>query len=64
MAELHVQRKRNSFLWLWLILIVIILFIAGLFIYQRYNHGDEIIKAKSTSQTQTNYSITKTLNDV
>jgi len=64
MAELHVQRKRNSHLWLWLIIIVIILFLAGLFIYSRFDHQDQIIKGKPTSQIQTDFSITKTINDV
>ena len=64
MAELHVQRKRNSYMWLWLIIILIILFLAGLFIYDRYNHQEPVIKAKPTSQIQTEYSITKTINDV
>jgi hypothetical protein len=65
MAELHVQRKRNSHLWLWLIIIVIILFLAGLFIYGRYNdHQDQVIKGKQTSQIKTDFSFTKTINDV
>jgi hypothetical protein len=64
MAELHVQRKRNSHLWLWLIIIVIILFLAGLFIYGRFDHQEQVIKAKPTSQIQTNFSFTKSMNDV
>lgn len=65
MAELHVQRKRNSHLWLWLIIIVIILFLAGLFIYGRYSdHQAQVIKAKQTGQIKTDYSITKSINDV
>jgi hypothetical protein len=65
MAELHVQRKRNSHLWLWLIIIIIILFLAGLFVYDRYyNHQDLIIKAKPTSRVETNYYITKSISDV
>jgi heme/copper-type cytochrome/quinol oxidase subunit 2 len=64
MAELHVQRKRNSHLWLWLIIIVIILFLAGLFIYSRFDHQDQIIKGKPTSQTKIDFSKTKTINDV
>ena len=64
MAELHVQRKRNSHLWLWLIIIVIILFLAGLFIYGRFDHQAEVIKAKPTSHIKTDYSITKSINDV
>jgi hypothetical protein len=42
MAELHVQRKRNSHLFLWLIIIVIILFLAGLFIYSRFDHPEQV----------------------
>jgi len=64
MAELHVQRKRSNHLWLWLIIIVIILFLAGLFIYSRFDHQDQIIKGKPTSQIQTDFSIIKTINDV
>jgi flagellar basal body-associated protein FliL len=64
MAELHVQRKRNSHLWLWLIIVVIILFLAGLFIYSRFDHQDQVIKAKPTSQIKSDFSITKTINDV
>jgi hypothetical protein len=64
MAELHVQRKRNSHLLLWLIIIVIILFLAGLFIYGRFDHQEQVIKAKPTSQIQTDYSFNKTINDV
>jgi len=65
MAELHVQRKRNSHLWLWLIIIVIILFMAGLFIYDRYNdHQNQVIKAKPTSRIKTDLSFTKSINDV
>jgi heme/copper-type cytochrome/quinol oxidase subunit 2 len=64
MAELHVQRKRNSYLWLWVIIILIVLFIAGLFIYNHYNHQDEVINAKPSSQIQTNSSFTKKINDV
>jgi multisubunit Na+/H+ antiporter MnhB subunit len=64
MAELHVQRKRNSNLWLWVILILIVLFIAGLFIYNRYNHQDQVINAKPTSQIQTNFSFIKSINNV
>ncbi len=63
MAELHVQRKRNSHLWLWLVIILIILFVAGLFIYSRFDHQDQTIKAKPTSQIMTDFSITKTLYD-
>jgi heme/copper-type cytochrome/quinol oxidase subunit 2 len=64
MAELHVQRKRNSHLWLWLIIIVIVLFLAGLFIYSRFDHQEQVIKGKPTSQTKTDFSKTKTINDV
>jgi hypothetical protein len=32
MAELHVQRKRNSFLWLWILLILIAI-AAGVYLY-------------------------------
>ena len=64
MAELHVQRKRNSHLWLWLIIIVIILFLAGLFIYSRFDHQEQVIKGKPTSQLMTDFSITKSINDV
>ena len=64
MAELHVQRKRNSHLWLWLVIIVIILFLAGLFIYSRFDHQDQVIKGKPTSQAQKKFSFTKTINDV
>ncbi len=64
MAELHVQRKRNSHLWLWLIIIVIILFLAGLFIYSRFDHQDQVIKGKPTSQIQKDFSLTKTTYDV
>jgi heme/copper-type cytochrome/quinol oxidase subunit 2 len=64
MAELHVQRKRNSFLWLWMIIIVIVLILAGLFIYDRYNHRNSVLNAKPTSQMKTNISITKTIEDV
>ena len=64
MAELHVQRKRNSHLWLWLIIIVIILFLAGLFIYSRFDHQEQVIKGKPTSQTKTDFSKIKTINDV
>ena len=64
MAELHVQRKRNSHLWLWLIFILIILFLAGLFIYGRFDHQAQVIKGKPTSQIKTDFSKTKTINDV
>jgi hypothetical protein len=64
MAELHVQRKRSSHLWLWLIIIVIILFLAGLFIYGRFDHQAQVIKGKPTSQAKTDFSKTKTINDV
>jgi heme/copper-type cytochrome/quinol oxidase subunit 2 len=64
MAELHVQRKRNNYLWLWVIVILIVLFIAGLFIYNRYNHRDQVINTKQTSQIQTNFSFIKSINDV
>jgi hypothetical protein len=64
MAELHVQRKRSSHLFVWLIIIVIILFLAGLFIYNRFDHPDQVIKAKPTSQIQTKFSFTKPINNV
>jgi len=64
MAELHEQRKRNSHLWLWLIIILIILFLAGLFIYGRFDHQAQVIKGKPTSQIKTDFSKTKTINDV
>jgi uncharacterized membrane protein len=63
MAELHVQPKRNNSLWLWLVIIVVILFIAGLLIYNRYNHP-EPVNSKRTSQLQKDFSFTKTLNYV
>jgi len=64
MAELHVQRKRSSHLWLWLIIIVIILFLAGLFIYGRFDHQAQVIQGKPTSQINTDFSINKSINDV
>jgi hypothetical protein len=63
MADLHVQRKRSSYLWLWLIVILIILFIAGLFIYNRYNHPDRTVNTNPTSRAQTHFLI-KSINDV
>lgn len=64
MAELHVQRKRSSHLWLWLIIIIIILFLAGLFIYSRFDHQAQVIKGKPTSEIKTDFTITKSINDV
>jgi polyferredoxin len=64
MAELHVQRKRNSYLWLWVIIILLILFIAGLFIYNRYNHPEQVVNTKQTSQIHINSSFIKSINDV
>jgi hypothetical protein len=48
MAELHVQRKRNSFLWLWLFLIVLL--IAGGIYYYMHNKNPQAypLPTKST----------------
>ena len=35
MAELHVQRKRSSFLWLW-ILLILVAAAAGVYLYMHY----------------------------
>jgi hypothetical protein len=35
MAELHVQRKRSSFMWLWIFLILVAA-AAGLYLYMHY----------------------------
>lgn len=35
MAELHVQRKRSSFLWLWILLIMVAA-AAGVYLYMHY----------------------------
>jgi uncharacterized protein YpmB len=63
MAELHVQRKRNSYFWLWLIVILVILFIAGMFIYNRYNHPVQAVNSNQTSRAQTYFQL-KSINDV
>jgi hypothetical protein len=48
MAELHVQRKRNSFLWLWLLLIIVL--IAGGIYYYMHDKNPEVypLPTKST----------------
>ena len=63
MADLHVQRKRHSYLWLWLIVILVILFIAGMFVYNRYYHPIQTVNSGRTSQVQTHF-LNKSINDV
>jgi hypothetical protein len=54
MAELHVQRKRNSYTWLWL-LIIIIVAAAGAYYYLHYYHKDNlVVNTKPTSSIQEN----------
>jgi hypothetical protein len=52
MTELHVQRKRNSFLWLWALLILLVIG-AGIYLYLHYKNPKEYpVSLKSTSSMQ------------
>ncbi len=58
MAELHVQRKRHSYIWLWL-LVIIIVAAAGVYYYMHYYHKDNsVVNAKPTSSLRENTSST------
>ena len=49
MTELHVQRKKNGYLWLWF-LIILIAAGAGIYLYLHYKNPKEYpISVKSTS---------------
>ncbi len=56
MAELHVQRKRHSYLWLWL-LVIIIVAAAGVYYYLHYYRKDNlVVNVKPTSNLRKNTS--------
>jgi hypothetical protein len=49
MAELHVQRKRNSFLWLWIFLLLVAI-AAGVYLFLHYKDPKAYpVPGKSTS---------------
>ncbi len=62
MTELHVQRKKNGYLWLWF-LIILIAAGAGIYLYLHYKNPKEYpISVKSTSSiTLGNISKVKTM---
>jgi hypothetical protein len=56
MAELHVQRKRNSYIWLWL-LVIIIVAAAGAYYYMHYYRKDNlVVNTKPTGSLPKNIS--------
>lgn len=52
MAELHVQRKRNTYIWLWIIIVLIIL--VGIYYYlHTRNSKDYPLPGKTTGYIMT-----------
>ncbi len=49
MAELHVQRKRNNYLWFWLLLLVLVAAAATYFYTHSYQKTSNINSAKPVS---------------
>lgn len=42
MAELHVQRKRNSSAWIWVVLLIIVIAAAAYYYFNYYQKGKPI----------------------
>ncbi len=56
MAELHVQRKRNSYLWFWLLLVVLLMAAAAYFYVNYDQKKNQVTTIKTTSALAVDFS--------